>query len=62
MGVVKKLGGVRGVNVINMTFGLFGAVAVVETDDIKGIVTILANEIQPIPSILETATCLAVDV
>lgn len=60
--VVKNLRCVQGVIEANMTFGPYDAVAVIETDDIKGVGTILANEIQPIPGVLETLTCLAVDV
>ena len=46
----------------NMTFGPYDAVAVIETDDINSVGSILATEIQPIPGVLETLTCLAVDV
>lgn len=60
--VVKNLRRVKGVLEANMTFGPYDAVAVIETDDINGVGTILANEIQPIPGVLETLTCLAVDV
>jgi len=60
--VVKNLRRVQGVVEANMTFGPYDAVAVIETDDINGVGTILANEIQPIPGVLETLTCLAVDV
>jgi DNA-binding Lrp family transcriptional regulator len=60
--VVKNLRRVQGVLEANMTFGPYDAVAVIETDDIQGVGTILANEIQPIPGVLETLTCLAVDV
>ena len=60
--VVKNLRQVQGVIEANMTFGPYDAVAVIETDDIKAVGTVLANEIQPIPGVLETLTCLAVDV
>jgi DNA-binding Lrp family transcriptional regulator len=60
--VVKNLRRVQGVLEANMTFGPYDAVAVIETDDINGVGSILANEIQPIPGVLETLTCLAVDV
>jgi len=60
--VVKNLRRVQGVVEANMTFGPYDAVAVIETDDINGVGAILANEIQPIPGVLETLTCLAVDV
>jgi DNA-binding Lrp family transcriptional regulator len=60
--VVKNLRRVQGVVEANMTFGPYDAVAVIETGDINEVGTILANAIQPIPGILETLTCLAVDV
>ena len=60
--VVKNLRRVPGVIEANMTFGPYDAVAVIETDDINGVGSILASEIQPIPGVLETLTCLAVDV
>jgi DNA-binding Lrp family transcriptional regulator len=60
--VVKHLRRIDSVQEANMTFGPYDAVAVIETDDINGVGAILATEIQPIPGILETLTCLAVDV
>jgi DNA-binding Lrp family transcriptional regulator len=60
--VVKNLRRIDSVAEANMTFGPYDAVAVVETDDINSVGAILANEIQPIPGVLETLTCLAVDV
>ena len=60
--VVGHLRRVASVVEANMTFGPYDAVAVIETDDINGVGSVLANEIQPIPGILDTMTCLAVDV
>jgi len=60
--VVGHLRRVASVVEAHMTFGPYDAVAVIETDDIKSIGSILASEIQPIPGILDTMTCLAVDV
>ena len=60
--VVRHLRRVASVIEAHMTFGPYDAVAVIETDDINGVGAILANEIQPIPGILDTMTCLAVDV
>lgn len=60
--VVKHLRRVPKVTEAHMTFGPYDAVAVIETDDINSVGEILANEIQPIPGILDTMTCLAVDV
>jgi DNA-binding Lrp family transcriptional regulator len=60
--VVKSLRRVEGVLEANMTFGPYDAVAVIEVNDINAVGAILANKIQPIPGVLETLTCLAVDV
>lgn len=60
--VVRQLRRVEGVVEASMTFGPYDAVAVTETGDINKLGTLLATSIQPIPGILETLTCLAVDV
>ena len=60
--VVGHLRRVTGVLEAQMTFGPYDAVAVIEADDINNVGSILANEIQPIPGVLDTITCLAVDV
>lgn len=60
--VVKNLRRVQSVVEANMTFGPYDAVAVIETEDINRVGAILATEIQPIPGVLDTMTCLAVDV
>lgn len=60
--IVKTLRRVKGVVEANMTFGPYDAVAVIEADNINRVGETLANEIQPIPGVLETLTCLAVDV
>lgn len=60
--VVKNLRRIESVVEANMTFGPYDAVAVIETDDINGVGSVLASKIQPIPGVLETLTCLAVDV
>lgn len=60
--VVGHLRRVESIVEANMTFGPYDAVAVIETDDINSVGAILANAIQPIPGVLETLTCLAVDV
>jgi DNA-binding Lrp family transcriptional regulator len=60
--VVGHLRRVDSVVEAHMTFGPYDAVAVIETDDINSVGAVLANEIQPIPGVLDTMTCLAVDV
>ncbi|HRQ24836.1 MAG TPA: Lrp/AsnC ligand binding domain-containing protein [Anaerolineales bacterium] len=60
--VVSHLRKIEGVTEANMTFGPYDAVAVVETADIAKLGKITALEIQPIPGVEQTLTCLAVDV
>ncbi len=60
--VVNHLRKVENVVEANMTFGPYDAVAVVETSDIAKLGRITALEIQPIPGVEQTLTCLAVDV
>ncbi len=60
--VVSNLRKVSDVVEAHMTFGPYDAVAVVETVDIAKLGAITASEIQPIPGIEQTLTCLAVDV
>jgi uncharacterized protein with GYD domain len=45
-----------------MTFGPYDAVAVVEAENVDRLGSLLATGIQPIPGVLETLTCLSVDV
>jgi DNA-binding Lrp family transcriptional regulator len=60
--VVRQLRKLEAVESADMTFGPYDAVAVVQNGDINKLGTLLAADIQPIPGILETLTCLAVDV
>jgi DNA-binding Lrp family transcriptional regulator len=60
--VVRQLRKLETVESADMTFGPYDAVAVVQNGDINKLGALLATEIQPIPGILETLTCLAVDV
>ncbi len=60
--VLNLLGRVRTISEAHMTFGPYDAVAVLEAKDVNAIGKIISNEIQPIPGILETLTCLAVDI
>jgi DNA-binding Lrp family transcriptional regulator len=59
--VVVHLRRVDGVVEANMAFGPYDAVAVVEANDIKALGKIMATQIQPIPGVLDTLTCLVVD-
>jgi DNA-binding Lrp family transcriptional regulator len=60
--VVKQLRRIQGVTEANMTFGPFDAVALVKFDTVNQLGQLIASAIQPIPGVLETLTCLAVDV
>jgi len=46
----------------HMTFGPYDAVAVITADDMNALGRMIASDIQPIPGILETLTCVAVDI
>lgn len=59
--VIQHLRRVVGVSEATMTFGLYDGVAVIEAEDLKAIGKIIYNQIQPIPGVIETLTCLAVD-
>ena len=59
--VVRQLKRVEGVLDAHITFGPYDAVAVVEADDVKKVGGVIHGEIHPIPGVLDTLTCLAVD-
>jgi DNA-binding Lrp family transcriptional regulator len=59
--VVRNLRRLDGVVEAHMVFGIYDAIAVVEGQDLKTIGALLASNIQPIPGVLDTITCLAVD-
>ncbi len=59
--VVRQMKRIEGVLDAHITFGPYDAVAVVEADDIKKVGDIVHGEIHPIPGVLDTLTCLAVD-
>ena len=60
--VVRQVRRVEGVAEANMTFGPFDAVAIIKADSVAHLGQILAAGIQPIPGILDTLTCLAVEI
>jgi DNA-binding Lrp family transcriptional regulator len=59
--VIQHMRRVDGVTEATMTFGPYDGVAVIEAEDLKAIGKIIYKHIQPIPGVLETLTCLAVD-
>lgn len=59
--VVEQIKTVDSVIEANMTFGPYDAVAIVQAEDVNKIGYILTAYIQPIPGVLETLTCLAIE-
>jgi len=59
--VIRQLKKVQGVLDANMTFGPYDAVAVIEANDINLLGKMISTEIQPIPGVTQTLTCLAVE-
>jgi DNA-binding Lrp family transcriptional regulator len=60
--VVRQLRKLDSVIETHMTFGPFDAVAVVTGEDLNGLGNMIASDIQPIPGVMDTLTCVAVDV
>ena len=59
--VVRQLKKIEHVSEASLTFGPYDAVAIVEAEDIDKIGLIIYQGIQPIPGIIDTLTCLAVN-
>lgn len=59
--VVRTMRRVTGVVEANMTFGPYDLVAIIQADDVRHLGQILATGVQPIPGVVETLTCLAID-
>jgi DNA-binding Lrp family transcriptional regulator len=51
----------RSVTEAHLTFGPYDAIAIVHSDNLKSLGQIVASEIQLIPGLVETCTCLMVD-
>ena len=60
--VVHQLRKIKDVTEAHMTFGPYDAIAVVESADLAKLGSVTALEIQPIPGVEQTLTCLAVEV
>jgi DNA-binding Lrp family transcriptional regulator len=60
--VMRQLKKIESVKEVNMTFGPYDAVAIIQAQDVNDLGHILAGEIQPIPGVTQTLTCLALDV
>lgn len=60
--VVQFMRKKKNVKEANMTFGPYDAVGIIEAKDLNELGTVIAFEIQSIPGVLETLTCLTVDI
>ena len=60
--VVDEIRKMKNIVGVDMTFGPYDAVAVLETPDISSLGSMVATSIQPIPGVEQTLTCIAVDV
>jgi DNA-binding Lrp family transcriptional regulator len=59
--VVRNLRRLGGIHEAHMTFGPYDVVAVVDANDVNNLGKLVAGEIQPIPGVLDTLTCLVVE-
>lgn len=60
--VLGNLRRLKGILEAHMTFGPYDVVAIVQATDINHLGRLVASEIQPIPGILDTLTCMIVEV
>lgn len=58
---LRQARGIRGVTQADMTFGPYDLVALLEAPSLDALGHIVAWDIQSIPGIMETVTCLAVE-
>ncbi|MBP7688451.1 MAG: Lrp/AsnC ligand binding domain-containing protein [Thermoflexales bacterium] len=59
--VVAMMRKIKGVTTADVTFGPFDAVAQVEAENLDAVGRIIVREIRPLPGVVETVTCLAVN-
>ena len=59
--VLRNMRRLNKVNAAHMTFGPYDVVAEVEADDINQFGKLVASDIQPIPGVIDTLTCLVVE-
>ena len=59
--VVRNLRHLESVQEAHMTFGPYDVVVTIEANDIAHLGDQIATQIQPIPGILDTMTCLVAD-
>jgi len=60
--VVRQLRKLENTIEAHMTFGPYDAVAIISAEDLNGLGILIASDIQPIPGVLDTLTCVAVDI
>ncbi len=60
--VVQNIRRLRGVTAVEMTFGPYDAIVTVEADSLAQIARLVNVEIQVIPGVEDTLTCLAVPI
>ena len=59
--VIRNLRKLPGVQSAQMTFGDYDIVAVAEVESINRLARLVAQEIHPIPGVVRTHTCMAVE-
>lgn len=59
--ILRNMRRLESVSEAHMTFGPYDVVAEVEADDINKLGRLVASEIQPIPGVIDTLTCLVVE-
>jgi DNA-binding Lrp family transcriptional regulator len=60
--IIRNLKNLAGVQSAEMTFGEYDVIVVVQVDDLTRLAKMVSNEIQPIPGVFHTVTCMAVDI
>jgi DNA-binding Lrp family transcriptional regulator len=59
--VLRNLRRLEGIQEANMTFGPYDVVAVLEAADVNHLGKMVASNVQPIPGVIDTLTCLVVE-
>jgi len=60
--VIRNLRKLPSVQSAEMTFGAYDVIAVVQVADLEALAKLISKEIQTIPDITRTITCMAVEV
>lgn len=59
--VLRNLKGLAPIQSAEMTFGEYDAIAVADVPDVNALAGLISKEVQAIPGITNTVTCMAVD-